>query len=226
MRWFSKSFVHNIIIGFVNLSVMRNIPARTFTNNEFSEWSCGSQFNSCQLAGIGPFDKFKICKLFMLENSSCWECCVLLVLFCADVCSFFCSDVALVTSLRDGMNLVSYEFVACQDSKKGVLILSEVIANYSSFEIASDQFSVSCCMGCFGISTCTIVHIQMLIYASVSLFDTWKTVWNRLDPPVEPIDWGQEFIAIYKPWTGLYVIVMGIVFNHLSICIFVKSLDH
>ncbi|KAH8518787.1 hypothetical protein H0E87_000591 [Populus deltoides] len=41
-----------------------------------------------------------------------------------DVLSFF-PDVALVTSLRDGMNLVSYEFVACQDSKKGVLILSE-----------------------------------------------------------------------------------------------------
>ncbi|KAH6837279.1 trehalose-6-phosphate synthase [Perilla frutescens var. hirtella] len=35
------------------------------------------------------------------------------------------TDVALVTSLRDGMNLVSYEFVACQDSKKGVLVLSE-----------------------------------------------------------------------------------------------------
>ncbi|CAN1230327.1 Alpha,alpha-trehalose-phosphate synthase [UDP-forming] 1 [Linum grandiflorum] len=33
--------------------------------------------------------------------------------------------VALVTSLRDGMNLVSYEFVACQAAKKGVLILSE-----------------------------------------------------------------------------------------------------
>ncbi|KAL6554354.1 threalose-6-phosphate phosphatase [Orobanche minor] len=35
------------------------------------------------------------------------------------------TDVAIVTSLRDGMNLVSYEFVACQSSKKGVLILSE-----------------------------------------------------------------------------------------------------
>ncbi|KAL7089222.1 hypothetical protein ACP275_13G175700 [Erythranthe tilingii] len=35
------------------------------------------------------------------------------------------TDVALVTSLRDGMNLVSYEFVACQAVKKGVLILSE-----------------------------------------------------------------------------------------------------
>ncbi|XP_008792292.2 alpha,alpha-trehalose-phosphate synthase [UDP-forming] 1 isoform X2 [Phoenix dactylifera] len=35
------------------------------------------------------------------------------------------TDVALVTSLRDGMNLVSYEFVACQGEKKGVLVLSE-----------------------------------------------------------------------------------------------------
>ncbi|KAM3400318.1 hypothetical protein ACQJBY_005296 [Aegilops geniculata] len=35
------------------------------------------------------------------------------------------TDVALITSLRDGMNLVSYEYVACQESKKGVLILSE-----------------------------------------------------------------------------------------------------
>ncbi|KAJ6367916.1 hypothetical protein OIU78_000481 [Salix suchowensis] len=39
------------------------------------------------------------------------------------------TDVALITSLRDGMNLVSYEFVACQASKKGVLILSEVQLN-------------------------------------------------------------------------------------------------
>ncbi|KAL3849370.1 hypothetical protein ACJIZ3_011252 [Penstemon smallii] len=37
----------------------------------------------------------------------------------------FILNVALVISLRDGMNLVSYEFVACQDLKKGVLILSE-----------------------------------------------------------------------------------------------------
>lgn len=35
------------------------------------------------------------------------------------------ADVALVTSLRDGMNLVAYEFVACQGGKYGVLILSE-----------------------------------------------------------------------------------------------------
>lgn len=44
------------------------------------------------------------------------------------LCFGFCIDVALVTSLRDGMNLVSYEYVACQSTKnvEGVLVLSEV----------------------------------------------------------------------------------------------------
>ncbi|ODV58589.1 alpha,alpha-trehalose-phosphate synthase (UDP-forming) TPS1 [Ascoidea rubescens DSM 1968] len=35
------------------------------------------------------------------------------------------SDVCLVSSTRDGMNLVSYEYIACQQDNKGVLILSE-----------------------------------------------------------------------------------------------------
>lgn len=32
------------------------------------------------------------------------------------------TDVALVTSLRDGMNLVSYEYVACQSDNAGALL--------------------------------------------------------------------------------------------------------
>jgi trehalose 6-phosphate synthase/phosphatase len=35
------------------------------------------------------------------------------------------TDVALVTPVRDGMNLVSYEVVACQSKNAGVLVLSE-----------------------------------------------------------------------------------------------------
>lgn len=35
------------------------------------------------------------------------------------------SDVCLVSSTRDGMNLVSYEYIACQKEKHGSLILSE-----------------------------------------------------------------------------------------------------
>jgi trehalose 6-phosphate synthase/phosphatase len=45
-----------------------------------------------------------------------------------ELCALYAStDVALVTSLRDGMNLVSYEYVACQSTKnvEGVLVLSE-----------------------------------------------------------------------------------------------------
>lgn len=44
-------------------------------------------------------------------------------------------DVLLVTSLRDGMNLVSYEFVACQNEKKGVLVLSEVSSCAFTFSL-------------------------------------------------------------------------------------------
>ncbi|GAA5944444.1 hypothetical protein JCM1841_000794, partial [Sporobolomyces salmonicolor] len=35
------------------------------------------------------------------------------------------SDACLITSTRDGMNLVAYEYIACQQESHGVLILSE-----------------------------------------------------------------------------------------------------
>ena len=35
------------------------------------------------------------------------------------------SDVCLVSSTRDGMNLVSYEYIACQQKRHGVMVLSE-----------------------------------------------------------------------------------------------------
>lgn len=35
------------------------------------------------------------------------------------------SDVCLVTSTRDGMNLVSYEYIATQKKRHGVMIISE-----------------------------------------------------------------------------------------------------
>lgn len=35
------------------------------------------------------------------------------------------SDMCLVTSTRDGMNLVSYEYIASQEKRHGSLILSE-----------------------------------------------------------------------------------------------------
>lgn len=43
-----------------------------------------------------------------------------------ELCAIYAvSDALLVTSLRDGMNLVALEYVACQDENNGVLVLSE-----------------------------------------------------------------------------------------------------
>src|SRR5215468_8196169 len=35
------------------------------------------------------------------------------------------SDACVVSSTRDGMNLVSYEYIACQQKRHGVMVLSE-----------------------------------------------------------------------------------------------------
>jgi len=43
-----------------------------------------------------------------------------------ELCALYAvSDVCLVSSTRDGMNLVSYEYIACQEEKQGVMIISE-----------------------------------------------------------------------------------------------------
>lgn len=43
-----------------------------------------------------------------------------------ELCALYAgADVAIITSLRDGMNLVSYEYIMCQKDLNGVLILSE-----------------------------------------------------------------------------------------------------
>ena len=42
------------------------------------------------------------------------------------------ADACLLTSMRDGMNLVSFEYVACQTDKHGILTLSE-FAGAASF---------------------------------------------------------------------------------------------
>jgi trehalose-6-phosphate synthase len=42
------------------------------------------------------------------------------------VAHYRAADVALVTPLRDGMNLVAHEYVACRPERDGALVLSEL----------------------------------------------------------------------------------------------------
>ncbi|KAJ3063253.1 hypothetical protein HDU99_004928, partial [Rhizoclosmatium hyalinum] len=46
------------------------------------------------------------------------------------------ADACLITSLRDGMNLTSHEYVVCQQEKKSPLIISEFAGTYSSLGAA------------------------------------------------------------------------------------------
>ncbi|KAJ3053207.1 hypothetical protein HK097_004803 [Rhizophlyctis rosea] len=46
------------------------------------------------------------------------------------------ADACLITSLRDGMNLTSHEYVICQEGKYGPLIMSEFAGTYASFGAA------------------------------------------------------------------------------------------
>lgn len=46
------------------------------------------------------------------------------------------ADVAVVTSIRDGMNLVSYEYIMCQRERHGVLVLSEFAGSAQSLSSA------------------------------------------------------------------------------------------
>ncbi|KAJ3066103.1 hypothetical protein HDU98_010583 [Podochytrium sp. JEL0797] len=46
------------------------------------------------------------------------------------------ADACLITSLRDGMNLTSHEYVVCQEEKKSPLIISEFAGTYTSLGAA------------------------------------------------------------------------------------------
>ena len=57
-----------------------------------------------------------------------------------ELCALYAiTDVALVTSLRDGMNLVSYEYVACQSDNAG-MGHTTVLAVYDSSWLMSLAF--------------------------------------------------------------------------------------
>src|SRR5690606_13397934 len=53
------------------------------------------------------------------------------------LCAYYSTaDVCLITSLRDGLNLVSKEYVACRNANNGVLILSEMAGSANELQTA------------------------------------------------------------------------------------------
>jgi len=52
-------------------------------------------------------------------------------------------DVAVVSSIRDGMNLVAQEYIACQTEKHGVLVLSEIAGVSFQVEKSVQNFNLN-----------------------------------------------------------------------------------
>lgn len=96
------------------------------------------------------------------------------------------SDVCLVTSLRDGMNLVAYEYIACQAENYGQLVISEFAGAAQSMK------------GCIVVNPWDPSDIMEGLQKALEMDPRQKeTNWKRMFEYVTTFTsahWGQSFI--------------------------------
>ncbi|KAG0207707.1 hypothetical protein BGX28_001104 [Mortierella sp. GBA30] len=79
------------------------------------------------------------------------------------------ADVCLITSLRDGMNLTSHEYVVCQEEHKNPLILSEFAGTYGSFG------------ACLRVNPWNYSEVANAIHQALEMSEYEKVIrWNEL----------------------------------------------
>ncbi|KAM3161918.1 Trehalose-6-phosphate synthase [Lachancea thermotolerans] len=101
------------------------------------------------------------------------------------------SDVCLVSSTRDGMNLVCYEYIACQQEKKGSLILSEFTGAAQSLN------------GALIVNPWNTDELAESIYESLTIPEEKKDAnWEKLYKYISKYTsafWGENFVhELYK----------------------------
>ncbi|AET38927.1 alpha,alpha-trehalose-phosphate synthase (UDP-forming) TPS1 Ecym_3442 [Eremothecium cymbalariae DBVPG len=101
------------------------------------------------------------------------------------------SDVCLVSSTRDGMNLVSYEYIACQAEKKGSLILSEFTGAAQSLN------------GALIVNPWSADEFAEAIHESLTLpYEKREANWEKLYKYISKYTsgyWGENFVQeLYK----------------------------
>ncbi|KAM9936279.1 hypothetical protein OXX80_004176 [Metschnikowia pulcherrima] len=99
---------------------------------------------------------------------------------------YYVSDVCLVSSTRDGMNLVCYEYIACQQANKGALILSEFAGAAQSLN------------GAMVVNPWNIDELSEAIKESLTLPEEKKTInFNKLFDYISKYTsafWGEHFV--------------------------------
>lgn len=95
------------------------------------------------------------------------------ITFCQYLALLTIADAFLATSLREGMNLTSHEFVICQEVKHKPLILSEFTGTYSSLR------------ACIGINPWNTKQVADAIYKAIKMDETealerWKDLHRQV----------------------------------------------
>lgn len=104
-----------------------------------------------------------------------------------DLCALYrMSDVMLITSTRDGMNLVSQEFIACQEEKHGVLILSE-------FAGSANALSGSLLVNPYNATEIADAIYEALTMAPQDKATKFQHLWNFVNKHTATY-WGESFI--------------------------------
>jgi trehalose 6-phosphate synthase len=97
------------------------------------------------------------------------------------------SDVCLVSSTRDGMNLVSYEYIATQEKRNGVLVLSEFTGAAQSLN------------GSILVNPWNTEELAGAIQEAVTMTKEQRKInFTKLDKYVRKYTsafWGQSFVA-------------------------------
>ena len=97
------------------------------------------------------------------------------------------SDVCLVSSTRDGMNLVSYEYIACQQDRHGVLLVSEFAGAAQSLN------------GSVIVNPWNAEDLANGIYDAVSMSDARRALnYKKLSRYVNKytsVWWGESFVT-------------------------------
>ncbi|KAF9306781.1 hypothetical protein BGZ74_003338 [Mortierella antarctica] len=97
------------------------------------------------------------------------------------------ADLCLITSLRDGMNLTSHEYVVCQEEQKNPLVLSEFAGTYGSLG------------ACLRVNPWNYTEVAEAIHDALVMGEEEKTLrWNELKKHVcinTAQFWAQGFVS-------------------------------
>lgn len=100
------------------------------------------------------------------------------------------ADICMVSSIRDGMNLVSLEYIACQSENKGILLLSK-------FAGAAQSLSGAILFNPWNIEEMSNALHEAAIMSDEAKRINYDQLWNYVQRNTS-MNWGSSFLSDLK----------------------------